>query len=284
MLDRRSFLRAGIGIGGGSLLGNSSAVLKASLTDVDHHMVETNDYERFLASLPDKQMSVLGRPRSWSMVRQGFVPFAPERVILLQDRAERSNDQTKVLGYGNNSLTDRVAAALEDSPADSKVHIAFEKPELIVRLTKILTDYYHVPERLERWAIDMARREALGATALWREVGFPHNFQEGERQDVKTDNLPVDWWLGLLPDGVAEWDNLFEEPVHLMVLFIVAEPHKMLGFYINCVKRLMGGLNLMLLDNPNWVKMISQMDRVSAARTMNKFVLKAMQEDDGIAE
>ncbi len=280
MLDRRSFLRAGIGIGGGSLLGNPSMILEASSVGPGSQMMETNSCERFLASLPDKHMSVLGRPRSWSTVRQGFVPFAPERVMRLQ---EKSVDRTRLLGCEHESLTTRVAAALEGSPADPKVHVAPEKRELIVRLTKILTNHYQVPERLERWAIDMARREALGATALWREVGFPHNFQEGERQDVKTDNSPVDWWLGLLPNGVAKWDNLFQEPVHLLVLVIVAEPQKMLGFYINCVKRLMGGLNLMLLDNPSWVKTISQMDRVSAARTTNKFVLKAMQEEDGIA-
>src|SRR4051812_13866501 len=39
------------------------------------------EYERILSQTD--RMDVLGRPRSWSVVAQGFHPFSPERIVVM---------------------------------------------------------------------------------------------------------------------------------------------------------------------------------------------------------
>ena len=120
-------------------------------------------------------------------------------------------------------MIDRVAAILASaSEREGTLYRDSEKPGLIVRLMKTLTEHYHIPGSLEAWAIALAKRENLGGTGIGGHLAFPHQFQVGEPVNLRTDNDPVDWWLILFPRGIDYWDCFREEPVHAMVMFVVS--------------------------------------------------------------
>ena len=180
-------------------------------------------------------------------------------------------------------------AALIDRVADMVAGVAeeeraldpdSEKPGLIVRLMRILTGHYRIPECLEPWAIALARRENLYETGFSDCFAFPHQFQAGEPLELRTDNDRVDWWLVLFPQGIDCWNRFQEKPVHAMVMFVVSRPVEMVGYFITCLKPLAGGMAVMCRQDPHGWKTVSQMDRVSAARFLNRYIVGAMQGED----
>ena len=82
MFDRRTFLGASLGVGLG--MGSRSIGVTHAASGESHQgeprspAWDRDEYERVLTSLPENRLAPLGRPRSWSLVKQGFVPFAPE--------------------------------------------------------------------------------------------------------------------------------------------------------------------------------------------------------------
>ena len=81
-LNRRNFLRAGIGIGAAA--GGLCHRGQAAQGDAPIHNagIPLSEYERILAT--GNHFDLLGRPRSWSVVQQGFLPISPERVLILE--------------------------------------------------------------------------------------------------------------------------------------------------------------------------------------------------------
>jgi hypothetical protein len=80
-LNRRSFFRAGmsigVGVAGGSLCHRGQVA--QSVAPIHNAGVSLSEYERILATT--NRFNSLGHPRSWSVVRQGFLPISPERVL-----------------------------------------------------------------------------------------------------------------------------------------------------------------------------------------------------------
>ena len=241
-----------------------------------------DEYERILADLPEKRLATLGRPPSWSLVKEGLIPFVPDRVqILSEHEQERHLTPRYRWAPQDSELVDRVAAKLADSSKEEgALNTDSEKPGLIVRLMKTLTEYYHVPECLEPWATALAGRESLGGTGLGDHLAFPHQFHEGKPINLRTDNDPLDWWLILFPQGIGYWDRFRKEPVHAMVMFVMSRPMEMVGYFLKCLKPLSYGMKAMLKQDPNGWKSVSQMNPISAARFLNQHIVGAMQGED----
>jgi hypothetical protein len=175
------------------------------------------EYERILSQT--NWMDVLGRPRSWSVVKQGFHPFSPERIVVTPtgtDCLSRYRDGY----YGNRCgrwlrrrIDERIEEMIEDSNRgepgyDFHDWLPDSKRESIFRIMDAMTDHYEVRSRFEAWAVGLVGRELLGSTAS-RGCGLAHQFQYGGEDKIPVDCPPMDWWLFLFPDGIdwAAWDE-----------------------------------------------------------------------------
>lgn len=142
------------------------------------------------------------------------------------------------------------------------------KLDPIFRLMRTMTDYYGVPHLFPTWATGLARREALGSTAIGQGLALVHQFQDDGF--VKPKDGSVDWWLFLFPDGI-EWEAMDNEPVFGMIAHVFS-PHldspgiKLRAWSLaTCVGRNIvrstGGLD--------WAR-IASMDRPLAAQLVNR--------------
>ena len=79
---RRDFLKTSFGLGIGTAVTGLSGLARAAVPTAEaaSTVPQLDEYERILATT--KSLNVLGRPRSWSIVQQGFLPISPERVLL----------------------------------------------------------------------------------------------------------------------------------------------------------------------------------------------------------
>src|SRR5262249_33602347 len=158
MIHRRSFLRS-------LLASNLGRPIPSQRAGASH-----NDW----AYLGRKAWRYLGVPRDQASLRRGLHPIAPERVVVLTEQ-RWSGDQHPL----TQDLRERFHGKL-----------SAEKVWWIVRLTTVLAGHYHVP--VERWAVGMAKREALGSTDLGYGAGLLHEFQDFHSQDCHIANAPVD--------------------------------------------------------------------------------------------
>jgi hypothetical protein len=149
--------------------------------------------------------------------------------------------------------------------------LARTKFRVILRLMSVLTDYYRVPQRFERWVDFLARREALMSTGFGGGFGLVHQFQDDG--PVELSNNPVDWWLFLFPAGV-DWDALDGAPVYGMLGHLFPPQHYSLPALKLRVYELAGSLVPRQIagggkvDAPVWER-LARLDRLSAARAVN---------------
>jgi hypothetical protein len=156
--------------------------------------------------------------------------------------------------------------------------ISDEKLSLCVRLVFELTEFYSVPEHFEDWVFRMAVREWLGSTGIGGHLAVPHQYQVVG--PVPTLNSHVDWWLILFPKGIDCWDSLDEKPVLIMVTQVFARPSvEEPTNYIWPLTLLCNGTRPWFQESPDFAVPLSQMDRVSAARLVNRHVVLAMADE-----
>ena len=281
-LNRRGFLAAcmGIGIGAaGGGLGHCGQVAKGD-TPVHGADVILNDYERILAT--SNLFNTLGRPRSWSVVQQGFLPISPERVLILYPEQ---------LGRLANWWRDKQARIRERMQEDASEDIYRKRaaedcgsPEqlgLILWLTNELTRYYSASQWWDEWAYNMAYREALGSTGFLRHGAMPHQYQYHYHEKtydgtpINTVNAMVDWWMVLIPGGTRDWGNIWDEPVYAMFTHVLqGSVYALPGDYLRILCQAEGTLGTFAAaESPNALIELSQMDRVSAARLINRHVV-----------
>ena len=140
---------------------------------------------------------------------------------------------------------------------------------LIVRLMNVFAQYYHCPEMFETWSANSVFRESLGSVA-GNGAALLHQFQRNRDCPVRLRNQTVDWWLVLIPGG-ADWNSLDEQPVHWIIVPVLAQPVG--GFAMRAwalADPICGSLCRTLIPDPvSWGKRLSQMDRITAARTIN---------------
>jgi hypothetical protein len=271
-LGRRRFLGGFLGLRtGATVLGavptdpsaGRKARLGASLTPQP-----MKEYERRLART--ERMEVLGYPRDWSVVRDGFHPFHPQRVAIMPTGTR--------LNYGNRcgqQLRKKIDEEIEkdrNSVPGRSAPLPREKLESIYWIMDLLTGHYRVPELFEPWVLGLAGRESLGSTAMGCHFGLVHQFQRGG--DIQVDCEPIDWWLFLFPAGI-DWESLDEKPVHALVGHVSRFPfHKTWGESEYPAWGLTCSLMLKLDD---W-RPISRMGRIDAARHLNKLTVRLLDE------
>lgn len=273
-VNRRKFLGAAAGLGIGRLAGIIPAVAAAGLaTGRLAAGPMPDEYEQILAATPD--LKYLGCPRSWSVVEQGFLPIAAERtLILVPEYRLWHRDAGDGWAYEHRSLLQRLGAKL----AAKGMPLADEKLALCVRIAFELGRFYCVPEHSEDWAYRMAWRESLAATGIANGVAVPHQFQT--YGPVATANGYVDWWVILLPQAINSWGSLDDQPVHLLFTHVYARPaSEEPANYLGPLGLLSKGLRSLVQASPEFAVDVSRLDRVSAARLVNRHLVLAMNDD-----
>ena len=267
MLNRRSFLRRSLVTG----ITLPSVAAGATVS----HPCSPSEFERLVAMADS--LDLLGRPHSWSLVRDGFHPISPERVIVMADQG----------GDGWSSRDhcqeDSLRASL-DEPLDVRswcgsligsYHVpallSAGKLNVIFRLMRVMTDHYRVPHLFPKWATMLARREALGSTGIGYGFGLLHQFQDDG--EVELANAPVDWWMVLFPGGI-EWDAWDGEPVFGMICHVFPPDHWNLPSLKLRVWEL-SSRAVRAKDTDAWAG-IAKMDRATAAQVVNRAALSAL--------
>jgi hypothetical protein len=266
LVNRRSFLRRSLASGLG-LSSPGAADPGATCTptsELAESEVGLTEYERTIANLTN--LDLLGRPRSWSLVRQGLHPITPERVVTVTDRG----------GYGWYSRDRQRKARLQER----LIHLQLpaRKLDLILRLMHVITDHYRAPYLFEPWATGLAKREALGSTGLGYGFGLLHQYQD--KSDVGLVNPPVDWWLVLFPEGV-DWGSFDEQLSYSMIGHVFPPYHARLPALKLMAYELSSrvGLAVMKLgEKPTAWRQIAAMDRITAARTVNQVIAQCVAE------
>ena len=174
-LNRRSFLQAGMGIG----LARPEAACaiagkRPCRAPLHGAAVPLDEYERILAT--GNHFIRLGRPRSWSVIQQGFLPISPERVLILEpkyvnglaDRWDWRDEQHRI----RERMQKDAAAESPSCQNGHRRHAAetVSRPEklgLILWLTNELTRYYAASEWWGEWAYNMTYREIAGVNRRW---------------------------------------------------------------------------------------------------------------------
>lgn len=275
MLDRRSFIR------------NSTSLALAAIP------AEGQSPERPLCHNKNewvvarcKSLDFLGRPRSWSHVRDGLYPISPERVVVLTERGgdcsvgrDRTQENSVRDALGDPAKLHATCMERQNEPVVAgnwcevcrypwTVTLPEGKLELIFRLIQALTIHYQVPHLFPRWATGVARREALASTGMGRGFALLHQFQDDGL--VQLTNPPVDWWLGMFPEGI-NWNGMANDPVFGIIGHIFPSNHaylpglKMQTWELTeCVGR--------KLESDAWRK-AARLDRLSAAQTINREIL-----------
>ena len=288
-LNRRSFLQAGMGIGiaaagDGSCQLGQAAYREPPICSAGGPVTE---YERILATA--NLFNSLGRPRSWALVQQGFLPISPDRVLVLKPEglarlATRWPSEEHRIR--ERMQRDADEERLNPTPNGHRRHaaqngISSEKVGLILWLTNELTRYYAAPEWWHEWAYNMTFRESLGSTSLGRHGAMPHQYQYDAKTyattPINTVNAGVDWWLVLIPGGTDDWETLDGLPVHAMVTYVLAGlpsdgPGNRFRIEAYCEWVTIGFAR----QRPNAFVELSRMDRASAARRMNQHIVSAV--------
>ena len=286
-LNRRNFLQAGMGVGIGAAGGGLCHLGQTTQQrDTPVHAADAplSEYERILATT--NGFNSLGHPRSWSVVRQGFLPISPERVLVLEPYHGTGNRWT----YSTVLRPDHIRARLSRDASQSDYHrsaaqgdLSDEKLGLIIRITGELARFYSVPEYWENWAFGMTMRESLGSTCAWRHLAMPHQWQHhlatGATKTIHTANATVDWWLILIPGGTVDWEPFDGEPTHIMFMHVFSRSYPAMPSADLMALELVGrAVRDLLAASPNGLLELSQMDRVSAAWRVNQHVVSGLRD------
>jgi hypothetical protein len=160
--------------------------------------------------------------------------------------------------------------------------LSAEKVGWIVRLTTVLADHYRIP--VERWAVGLAKREALASAGLGHGAALLHQFQDfldRPSQDCHIANAPVDWWLFLFPEGI-EWNDFDGRPVFGMIghVFESHEPPQLPVYVLTTQAARAIAWTGQEMDPTAWQR-LSRLDRISAACRVNAAVLGCLSKHEG---
>jgi hypothetical protein len=245
--------------------GNSLGRVEANLS-ANSNPKPMSEYERLLSETT--RMELLGNPRDWSVVRHQFHPFHPQRIAILP-----SGDR---LRYGNrcgSQLRKKLDEAIEKEQREfysGPRFLPWEKVESTFWIMDLMSGHYRVPEMFEGWVMGLVGREMLGSSTLGYHCGLVHQFQQ--REEIRVDNPPVDWWLFLFPDGI-DWDHLGGDTVHALIGHI-----SRFSYYRGNVETMLRVWSLAgTLGCEDW-RPISRMGRIAAARHLNGITVRLLEE------
>jgi hypothetical protein len=262
-LDRRDFLKAGLGLAAAA--GTSCLSFAADNPFTQAYLTDQAAKELECGIATSRGVRLAGRPRSVAAVRQGLWPIPPSRVLVLRPHADE----------------------------DCWRKLSDHKLGLIARITAALANYYRVPELWEEWGYSMASREGLGSTYSASNIAQPERFQFGllGSKQICTDNHDVDHWLILIPDGTRDWDGWNENcDVHVMVAHVVSDPeHSCLALPVLCLSQ--QAIYSLIQAEPwhHWARdpspriiELSRMSRAAAARRYSERLVVAARELDDV--
>jgi hypothetical protein len=267
MINRRQFIRGMTGVSAvaGSALGSGSVWAASSRQGHAKRAPWLSAYEKKLAASPD--LKLLGIPKSWWHVHQGFHPFTPERTVIVKPTPEKAWTKWEVEQWTRRLVAENVAPWNTNA---GEIPFSQRKLELMLRIVKPMASVYRDKPYFEEWMLGLARREALGSSGLGRHVGLVHQFQKFTQP--RTVNGLVDWWLFLIPNG-GEFESPDGEPVHLLFGHVFPNPAWEPAFSLDV---------LCLLSRAIWslyipeIMAFSKLDRQAAARCINQRLAKAL--------
>lgn len=268
---RRNFLGVSLGLGASASLMRraESGVIRAtsSGTTEPEGFASTGDVEERLSKID--RMEVLGFPRNWAVVHDGFHPFAPERVEVWPSGSRLNFDRC------DSTLRREIDRKIEELWADSSSQgypIPGEKRESFYQMIDRWTGYYDRPDLFEPWVLGLAGREALGSSWMGKHCGLVHQY--GSTESVRVDCPPVDWWLFLFPQGI-DWASLTDQPTYTLLGHVSRSPWWK-GF--TPMYRVWGLTQSLVGVVEDWPR-VSRMGRVDAARYLNRTIVSILGEE-----
>src|SRR5690349_2329964 len=162
--NRRVFFTGTLGLGLGLGTAGPLTVPGRAPAEVALPDPVLSEYERIL-SLTDS-LEILGVPRSWSVVRQGFHPFAPERIAVLPS-GERLRHPTHNGRGSRRRIEDRIAESRAGF-AHGAADLPPEKLESCFWAMDLITGHYRIPNVFEDWVVGLAGRESFGSSTMGR--------------------------------------------------------------------------------------------------------------------
>jgi hypothetical protein len=264
MTSRRGFFAGAMGLG---LAGTATAAPTPPGQDRGESSSSPSitRYERILAQTD--RLNLLGVPRSWSLVQQGFHPFAPERIAVLPSGSGLRYPGHRRRGQ-RRRIEERIAryrADLGREPED----FPRQKVESFFWIMDVMTSHYRTPDLFEDWVVGLGERESLMSSALWGQWGLVHQFQNNE---APVDCPPVDWWLFLVPEGL-DWASIWNEPVHALIGHVgrcawAKRPSLMLPVWC---------LSEALMKGVPDARLVSRMSHVAAAHHLNEIAAECLE-------
>lgn len=297
-LDRRTFLKAGLGLAAAAGTPGLSFPADNPLAQAYFTDQAAKELECWIATSHGVRLA--GRPRSLAAVRQGFWPIPPERVLILHprpdDSVERGMPDILRASYLYFDLHAWPTGCSHSRQALDAAHrLSPQKVMLIGRITSALADHYGVPGLWEQWGYSMACREGLGSTYSVSNIAQPDRFQFGPlgNRRIRTDNHDIDHWLILIPDGTRDWDGWNQHcDVHVMVIHVVSDPeHSCPALPILCLSQ--QAIYSLIQAEPwcHWARdpspriiELSRMSRAAAARLFSERLIAAARELDDVSQ
>ena len=263
MLDRRGFMRKSLGLAVGCPGQIDSR--PAGQPDKIASPWEDAEYQKILAGSPS--LELLGLPRDWSVVRDGFHPFSPERVVIFDKEAFPGSLWSSC--YVREQVRQKLMQSKWDPTLPDELGMPERKFDILGAITDRMSSFYGRQDLADKWAFNLARREKLCSTGLGWGYGLAHQFQGDFSDRVATVNALVDWWLFLFPDGI-EFGSLDERPVyavigHVFDRFRAGLDLRVWGLTTKLARRIV----LMTSTVQGWLH-DAHMDRVITARFLNR--------------
>jgi hypothetical protein len=227
-------------------------------------------YERILSHTDS--LEILGVPRSWSVVRQGFHPFAPERIAVLPSGERLQHSMRRGRG-ARRRIEDRIAE-IRAGFAHGAADLPPEKLESYFWAMDLITGRYRIPNVFEDWVVGLAWRESLGSTTMGRHWGLIHQYQGGRGAPVDcppVDCPPLDWWLFLFPGGI-DWASPGGESVHALIGHVGRRHLEQPGFMLRAYS-LAESIAVAVKD----ASLVSRMGRIDAARYLNRIAAEYLE-------
>ncbi len=256
--NRRGFVRKIFGVGA-SLAVPAWSKQASGKIQVPEATITTalSEYESVLSHT--NSLHILGHPRSWSLITEGLLPFAPERVVVMRQR--------DYFDRGGRDLRRNIDQQIEvecgHMEGFDKKSFPDCKRESIYWMIDGMCGHYGVTY-FSDWVVGLAGREILMSTA-WYGMGMAHQYQSGGQ--VPVDNPPVDWWLFLFPDGI-DWAAIDGDPVYAVIAHVA---------HLDASYRAMLPLCFLTesLRRTDWSQ-VAQMGRVAACRHLNGITVQCL--------
>jgi len=288
MIDRRNFLGSSFGFGlipGLGPSGEHSCAAGSGSQDAPSEHPPSHEPQQRVSLTADEavlaeypHLSTLGVPRSWSLVRDGFHPVSPERVVIMPP----GHRALRVSRFGNN-LEDVKRRILSSERVvegyGGKLPYGDEKLYANIAIVEFLCSYYRQFDWLDDWARRLCLREALCATGL-DGFGLVHEFQANRDGQPNVVNPPVDWWLFLFPSGI-DWQCWDDRPAYCLVAAVFERPAARIKLDVwSLMSRTIGFYR----EGDPFLRrrravMLANADRVTAARAFNCDVISSIKQE-----